>query len=104
MVIMHLSRNVYEITFSAQREMGELMEQSLLESGQEVRDWVEVALKSSPVGHSEATAAAAKAAMANAQAMIEGISKAAKQAAGYAEANVRAAATATAEAVKSAGK
>jgi hypothetical protein len=36
--------------------------------------------------------------------MIEGISKAAKQAAGCADANVRAAATATAEAVKRAAK
>jgi len=42
--------------------------------------------------------------MVNAQAMIEGISKAAKQAAGYADAKVRAAATATAEAVQGAVK
>ncbi|HEV8262757.1 MAG TPA: phasin family protein [Burkholderiales bacterium] len=102
--VLGYSRNVYEIAFKAQADIGELLEQSLLESGQEARDWVEVALKSSPVGQSEATASAAKAAMVNAQAMIEGISKAAKQAAGYADANVRAAATATAEAVKSAAK
>ena len=102
--VLGYSRNVYEITFKAQAEVGELLEQSLLELGHELGDWVEVALKSSPVGQPEATAAAAKAALANAQAMIEGISKAAKQAAGYAEANVRAAATATAEAVKSAAK
>jgi hypothetical protein len=76
----------------------------LLISAQEVRDWVEEVLKSSPVGQSEAAACAAKAAMANNQALIEGISKAAKQAAGYADANVRAAATATAEAVKGAAK
>ena len=102
--ILGYSRNVYEIAFKAQADIGELLEQSLLESGQEVRDWVEVALKSSPGGQSEAAAAAATAAMVNAQAMIEGISKAAKQAAGYADANVRAAATATAEAVKGAAK
>jgi phasin family protein len=101
--ILGYSLNVYEIAFKAQADVGELLEQSLLESGQEVRDWVEVALKSSPGGQSEA-AAAAKAAMVNAQAMIEGISTAAKQAAGYADANVRAAATATAEAVKGAAK
>ena len=101
--ILGYSRNVYEIAFKAQADMGELLEQSLLKSGQEACDWVEVALKSSPGGQSEA-AAAAKAAMVNAQAMIEGISKAAKQAAGYADANVRAAATATAEAVKGAAK
>jgi len=98
------SRNVYEINFKAQAEIGELLEQSLLYTGQEAGDWVEVALRSSPVGQSEAAASAAKSAMANAQAMIEGISKAAKQAAGYADANVRAAATATAEAVKGAAR
>lgn len=102
--VLGYSRNVYEIAFKTQADIGELLEQSLLESGQEVRDWVEVALKSSPVGQSEAAASAANAAMANAQAMIEGISKAAKQAAGYADANLRAAATATAEAVKGAVK
>jgi len=102
--ILGYSRNVYEIAFKAQADIGELLEQSLLESAQDVRDWVEVALKSSPVGQSEAAAAAAEAAMANAQAMIEGISKAAKEAAGYADAKVRAAATATAEAVKGAAK
>ncbi len=102
--VLGYSRNVYEIAFKAQANIGELLEQSLLESAQEVRDWVEVALKSSPVGQSEAAASAAKAAMANARAMIEGISKAAKQAAGYADAKVRAAATATAEAVKGAAK
>ena len=102
--VLGYSRNVYEIAFKTRVEIGELLEQSLLESGREARDWVEVALKSSPVGQSEAAASAANAAMANAQVMIEGISKAAKQAAGYADANVRAAATATAEAVKGAAK
>jgi len=102
--ILGYSHNVYEIAFKAQADIGELLEQSLLESGQEVRDWVEVALKSSPGGQSEAAAAAATAAMVNAQAMIEGISKAAKQAARYADANVRAAATATAEAAKGAAQ
>jgi len=102
--VLGYSRNVYEIAFKAQADIGELLERSLLMLGQEVREWVEVALKSSPVGQSEAAASAAKAAMANAQAMIEGISKAAKQAARYADANVRAAATATAEAAKGAAQ
>ena len=102
--VLGYSRNVYEIAFKAQADIGELLERSLLMLGQEVREWVEVALKSSPVGQSEAAASVAKAAMANAQVMIEGISKAAKQAAGYADAKVRAAATATAEAVKGAAK
>jgi phasin family protein len=102
--ILGYSRNVYEITLKASAEVGELMEQSLLSSSQEVLDWVEMALKASPVGQSEAAVSGAKAAMANAKAMIEGISTAAKQAAEYADANVKAAATATAEAVKGAAK
>ena len=60
-----------------------------------------MALKSSPFVQSED---AAKAAMANPRAMIERISKAAKQAAGYADANVRAAATAMAQAMKGVAK
>jgi len=61
-------------------------------------------LKSSSIPQPEGTAAAAKAAMANAKSVIEGISKAVRQTAGYADANVRAAAAATAEAVKSTAK
>ena len=102
--VLGYSRNMYEITFKAWSDIGEMLEQSLLILGQQVQDWVEVALKSSPVGQSETAASAASTAMTHAKAMIEGISKAAKQAAEYADANVRAAATATAEAVKGAVK
>ena len=100
--VLGYSSNVYEITSNARREIGELLEQSLLQSGQDMRDWVEVGLKSSPIGQPEAAASATSSTMAHAQAMIDGISKAAKRAAGYADANVRAAATATAEAVNGA--
>jgi len=61
-------------------------------------------LKVSTGPQQEATAVAAKAAMANAKSVIEGISKAVRQTAGYADANVRAAAAATAEAVKNTAK
>jgi hypothetical protein len=44
------SRNVYEIAFKAMADIGELLERSLLIYNQEVRERVEVALKSSPVG------------------------------------------------------
>lgn len=98
------SRNVYEIGGQASSEVGDLLEQTLLSTNQEVLEWVDEMLKSSSIPQPEATAAAAKAAMANAKTVIEGISKAVRQTAGYADANVRAAAAATAEAVKSTAK
>lgn len=98
------SRNVYEIGGQASSEVGDLLEQILHSINQEVLEWVDEVLKSSSIPQSEATAAAAKAAMANAKTVIEGISKAVRQTAGYADANVRAAAAATAEAVKSTAK
>ena len=98
------SRNVYEIVGQTSSNFGELVEQTLLSSNQEMVDWVDETLKSSSIPQSEATVAAARAAMANAKSAIEGISKAVRQTAGYADANVRAAAAATAEAVKSTAK
>jgi phasin family protein len=95
------SRNVYEIGGQAASELGDLLEQTLLSTNQEVVEWIDDVLKASSIPQPEATAAAAKAAMANAKAVIEGISKAVRQTAGYADANVRAAAAVTAEAVKS---
>jgi phasin family protein len=98
------SRNVYEIGTKAAGELGELLEQTLLSNNQEVVEWVEDVIKSSPIPPPEATAAAAKAAMANAKSVIEGISKAVRKTAGYADTSVRAAAAATAEAVKNTAK
>lgn len=94
------SRNVYEISGTAAGQLGELLEQTLLNNSQEVVEWVEEWVKASSIHQPETTSAAAKAAMANAKTIIEGISKAVRQTAGYADANVRAAAAATAEAVK----
>jgi len=98
------SRNVYEIGGQASKEFGEFLEQTLLSNNQEALEWVDEVLKSSSIPQSGATSAAAKAAMANAKAVIEGISKAVRQTAGYADANVRAAAAATAESVKGTAK
>ncbi|MEO8159051.1 MAG: phasin family protein [Betaproteobacteria bacterium] len=98
------SRNVYEITGKTSGALGGLLERTLLSTNQETLEWVHEALKSSSIPQPEVTAAAAKAAMANAQSVIEGISKAVRQTAGYADAGVRAAAAATAEAVKGTAK
>ncbi|HVY05406.1 MAG TPA: phasin family protein [Burkholderiales bacterium] len=93
-------RNVYEITGAAAGQVGNLLEQTLLSNTQEAAEWVDEVLKATSTPQPEATAAAAKAAMANAKTIIEGISKAVRQTAGFADANVRAAVAATAEAVK----
>jgi phasin family protein len=98
------SRNIYQIGGQASGELGDLLEQTLLSTHQEVLEWVDEVLKSSSIPQPEATAAAAKTAMANARTIIEGISKAVRETAGYADANVRAAAAATAEVVKSTAK
>jgi phasin family protein len=94
------SRNVYEIVGETSGNVGTLLEQTLLTVNEDMAEWVDEVLKSSSIPQSEATAAATKAAMANAKSVIEGISKAVRQTAGYADANVRAAAAATAEAAK----
>jgi phasin family protein len=98
------SRNIYEIGGQTAGQFGDILEQTLLDNTQEAMDLVDVAVKSSSIPQPEATAAAAKAAMENARSVIEGISKAVRQTAGFADANVRAAAAATAQAVKSTAK
>jgi phasin family protein len=98
------SRNLYEIGGQVSNALGDLLEQTLLSTNQEVVEWVDDVLKASSIPQPEVTAAAAKVAMANAKSVIEGISKAVRHTAGYADANVRAAAAATAEAVKNTAK
>ena len=99
------SRNAYEILVRTNLSVGEILEQKLLDSGQEWVELIETAAVSSPIGHSEATVSAVKSAMTNATMVIEGISKAARQAAEYADTTGKAAAAATAETVNaSAGK
>jgi len=98
------SRNVYDIGGQAGRQLADILEQTLLDNTQDMMELVDLALRSSSMPQQEATAAAAKTAMENARSVIEGISKAVRQTAGFADANVRAAAAATAEAVKSTAK
>jgi|SRR5579859_3722831 len=99
------SSNLYEIGAQASTAWADLLEQTLLSTTQDVVEWIDEVLKSTPMlPQPEAAAAAAKAAMANAKSVIEGISKAVRQTAGYADANVRAAAAATAEAVNNTAK
>lgn len=93
------SRNAYEIASNSGSRIGEVMEQRLLQISQELEEWVDEAVTASPYGQSEVAVSATKAALINARAAIEQISQAAKQAAGYADANMNAAATAAAKGV-----
>jgi Phasin protein len=102
--ILGYSRNAYQIANETSLKVGDVLEQRLLISSQEFEEWVDAALAASPMGQSEAASTATKAALTNARTVIEQISKAAKEAAGYADANMKAAATATAEAVKGVAK
>ncbi len=71
------SRNVYAIGGQSGRELGSLLEQTLLSINQEVSDWVDEVIKSSSIPSSEATAATAKVMTVNAKTVIKGMSKAA---------------------------
>lgn len=90
--IVGYSRNAYEIAADSGTRIGEVMEQRLLQTSQELEEWVDEALTASPFGQSEVAASATKAALTNVRAVIEQISQAARQAAGYADSSVKAAA------------
>ena len=94
------SRNVYDIVAQTSGNFGTLVEQTLLSTSEQYGEWVDEVLKGSFIPQPQGTATAARAAMENTRTVIEGISKAVRQTAEYADASVRAAATATAEAVK----
>lgn len=98
------SRNVYEILMCVNLSIGEILEQNLLSYSQEWMETIEQVAIGSPIGHPDSTVSAVRSAMLNATTVIEGISKAARQAAEHADTAV---AAATAEAVvvnDSAGK
>lgn len=94
------SRNAYQIVAEAGNKVSEIVEQRLLQSGQELEEWVEEAMMASPFGQSEAAVSAAKTALTSARTVIEQISRAAREATDYADASVKATAAATAEAAK----
>ena len=99
------SSNAYEIFVRANLSIAEVLEQNLLDCSQEWMKVIEQAANGSPIGHSESTVSAVRSAMLNATTVIEGISRAARQAAEHADTTVKAAAAATAGAVNdSAGK
>jgi len=92
------SRNVYEIATQTQEELSKLVEAQLTEANKNVAEVLDKAAKSAPAG-SDVAVAAVKQAIAAANSAYDSMTKAAKQVAEIAEANVTAATNATVKAV-----
>ncbi|BBO19887.1 MAG: phasin family protein [Rhodocyclaceae bacterium] len=92
------SRNVYEISAQTQDEFSKLVEAQFAEVNKNVASTLDKAAKSAPAG-SDVAVAAVKSAIAAANSAYDTMSKAAKQVAEIAEANVAAATNATVKAV-----
>jgi len=95
------SRNVYEIATQTQEELSKLVESQLTEANKNVAEVLDKAAKSAPAG-SDVAVAAVKSAIAAANSAYDSMTKAAKQVAEIAEANVTAATNATVKAVSTA--
>ena len=92
------SRSVYEISAQTQEEFSKLVEAQFAEVNKNVAATLDKAAKSAPAG-SDVAVAAVKSALAAANSAYDTMSKAAKQVAEIAEANVAAATNATVKAV-----
>jgi phasin family protein len=92
------SRSVYEISAQTQEEFSKLVEAQFAEVNKNVASSLDKAAKSAPAG-SDVAVAAVKSAIAAANSAYDTMSKAAKQVAEIAEANVAAATNATVKAV-----
>jgi phasin family protein len=92
------SRSVYEISAQTQEEFSKLAEAQFAEVNKNVASSLDKAAKSAPAG-SDVAVAAVKSAIAAANSAYDTMSKAAKQVAEIAEANVAAATNATVKAV-----
>lgn len=92
------SRSIYEIASQTQEEVAKLIEAQFAEVNKNVAVALDQAAKTAPAG-SDVAVAAVKSAIAAANSAYDNLSKAAKQVAEIAEANVAAATTATVKAV-----
>jgi phasin family protein len=92
------SRSVYEIATQTQEELGKVLESQVGEINKNVASALDKAAKNAPAG-SDIAVAAVKQAIAAANSAYDSMTKAAKQVAEIAEANVAAATTATVKAV-----
>ena len=82
------SRTMYDVASHAQAELSQLFEGRLSEFSQNVATGIDKVVKSAPPG-AEVGIAAIKSAVAATTAAVDGFTKAAKQAASFADANVR---------------
>ena len=94
------SRSVYEIATQTQEELSKVVESQYSEMNKNVATALDKAAKNAPAG-SDVAVAAVKQAIAAANSAYDSMTKAAKQVAEIAEANVAAATTATVKAVGS---
>jgi len=92
------SRSVYEIATQTQEELSKVVEAQFAEVNKSVATALDKAAKNAPAG-SDVAVAAVKSAIAAANSAYDSMTKAAKQVAEIAEANVAAATTATVKAV-----
>lgn len=92
------SRSVYEIATQTQEELSKVVEVQFSEMNKNVASALDKAAKNAPAG-SDVAVAAVKSAIAAANSAYDSMTKAAKQVAEIAEANVAAATTATVKAV-----
>ena len=97
------SRSIYEIASQTQEEVSKLVEAQVAEANKTFAAALDKAAKSAPAG-SDVAVAAVKSAIAAANSAYDSVTKAAKQVAEIAEANVAAATNATVKAVGAAAK
>lgn len=97
------SRNVYEIATLTQEEVSKIVESQFAEVNKTVASALDKAAKNAPAG-SDVAVAAVKSAIAAANSAYDNISKAARQVAEIAEANMAAATSATVKAAGTAAK
>jgi phasin family protein len=97
------SRSIYEIATQTQEELSKVVESQFAEINRTVTSALDKAVKNAPAG-SDVAVAAVKSAIAAANSAYDSMTKAAKQVAEIAEANVAAATNATVKAVTTAPK
>lgn len=96
---MAYSRSIYDLASQTQAELNQLMEERVSSFNRDVVAAMDVAMKSAPAG-SDVAMAAMKSTVAAATAAVDSMTKAAKQVADFADASVKAASSATANAMK----
>ena len=97
------SRSVYDLASKTQAELSKLMEQRFAAFNRDVAQWVDEAAKSAPAG-AEPAVAAIKQTLATTNAMVETLTKTAKQFAEAAESNIKSATAAAVSASKASTK